>query len=129
MYQPGEKSPCSEDHCGGPETQAKLRDHTYNPILFQQEIIHSLLKQHEIWLILQPSANSLFIQNTVCLCSGGTHSRTLARVENSKLDAGFVRRRRHCTPEGVYFFDQMPLTDAANRGIARHLAESFDAVG
>ena len=50
----------------------------------------------------------------VGLGTGGAHGRTLAHVEDAKLDAGGIDIEPHLSVEGVYFFDEMPLAKTAH---------------
>ena len=63
------------------------------------------------------------ISSLVGLGAAGAHGRTLARVEEAELDAGFVDRDTHLAAQRVDFAHQMALADTADGGIAGHLAD------
>ena len=72
---------------------------------------------------------ALPVEHAVGLRARRAHRRSLARVEDAKLDARLVGGRRHGAAQRVDLLDQMPLADAADRRIARHLPQGLDAVG
>ena len=61
--------------------------------------------------------------------AGGADGGTAAGIEAAKLNAGIIGGKRHHPAEGVNFPDQMSLADAADGGIAGHLAERFQVLG
>ena len=50
-------------------------------------------------------------------------SRSLRSVEKPELDAGLIGSDTHRSPEGVDLSNKMPLSEATDRGIARHYAD------
>ena len=44
------------------------------------------------------------------------------------MDARLIGSERHRAPERVDLLDQMALSDAPDRGVARHLAQRLDVV-
>jgi hypothetical protein len=52
--------------------------------------------------------------------------RPLARVERAELDAGLVGGKRHGAAQRVDLAHEVPLADAADRGVARHLSQRLD---
>jgi hypothetical protein len=87
-----QKSPGGKHHGCGAKGQADLRHRAHNPVTFDQQIVNGLLEQAELGLVFQHAPDCCLVQNPVGLGAGGAHGRTLAGVEYSKLDAGFVRR-------------------------------------
>ncbi len=73
--------------------------------------------------------NGRFVEHSICLSAGGSNGRPFAGIENPKLDAGSVRRPRHCTSERINLFDKMALAYAAYRRVAGHLTQRFNTVG
>ena len=73
-------------------------------------------------------ADRLFVQQSVSLRPRSTHRCTLASIQNAELNAGLVRRDRHCSAERIDFLDEVPLADPADGRIAGHLAERLDAM-
>ena len=88
------------------------------PVALHQKIVHRLLKEPQIWLILKAASDGCTIKDAVSLSAGGAHRRTLARIQNPKLNPCLVGGRRHGAAERIDFLDQMTLADASNRGIA-----------
>ena len=124
-----QKSPGGEHHGFGAKRDADLRHRAHNPVAFQQQIIHRLLKQAQVGLVFQHAPDRGLVQNPVGLGAGGAHSRAFAGIENTKLDARLVGSQSHRAAQGVHLFDQMAFADAANRWIATHLPQGLDVVG
>ena len=70
----------------------------------------------------------LTIQDPVCLCPRCTNSRALAGIESPELDTRPIGSLAHYSAEGIYFLDDVSLANAADCGIARHLADRFNSV-
>ncbi len=62
------------------------------------------------------------ISGLVGLRASSANGRAFARVEKAELNSSFVGRQAHLAAERVDLADQVSLADAADRGIARHLA-------
>ena len=107
----------------------KLRHHSRDTIIFNREIIYSLLKNGQISAIFEALANCLPIQHAIGLSPGRTDGGTLARIEDTKLNPGVIGSGRHDAAESIYFLDQMPFSYPSNGRIAGHLAERFDVMG
>ena len=45
------------------------------------------------------------------------------------MDTALIRGQRHRTAQSIHLFDQMALANAADAGVAAHLAQSLDVVG
>ena len=58
-----------------------------------------------------------------------TYRRSLRSIQDSKVNACFVSRRRHGSTKRVDFLDEMALSNPADRGVAAHLPERLEAVG
>ena len=69
------------------------------------------------------------IELPVRLGAGALDSRTLAAVEDAKLDAGLVGGARHHAIERVDLAHQVSLAKAADRRVAGHLADGRDTMG
>ena len=115
------------------ERHAHLRDHAGHRRacsgVDHREVIDRLLEQREVGLVLEPPTDRGSIESAVRLGTRRSHRRALARVECAELDARLVRRDRHRAAQRIDFLDEMPLADAADRRIAGHLPQCFDAVG
>ncbi len=129
MDQAGEESARREHYGARGELEPDLGHDADDAVAVEQQIVHRLLKDLEVGLVLQPAAYGASIQNAIGLRARGAHRRSLARVEDAKLDARLVRRRGHGAAQRVDFLDEMPLADAADRRVARHLPQGLDAVG
>ncbi len=87
-----------------------------------------MLEKGEIRRRLQTTADGALVENPVGLGARGPDSRPLARVERPELDAGLIGSDRHGAPEGIHLLHEVTLPDAADRGVARHLAKRFEVV-
>jgi hypothetical protein len=129
VYHTGQESPGREHDCTSPELQSELCNNTNDCVTLQQKVIYCLLEQPEVRLVLEETPYRIPIEHAICLCAGCANRWAFTRVKNAKLNAGLIRSRGHHAAQRVYLFDKMPFSDAANRWIAGHLAQSLDAVG
>jgi hypothetical protein len=95
----------------------------------EDQVVRRLLEQRQVRLVFEATADRLLVQLPVGLGAGGPYRRALGGIQDAELDARLVGRRRHRTTQRIDLLDQMPLADAADRGIAGHRAEGFDVVG
>jgi len=72
--------------------------------------------------------HSLAVESAVALASWPLHRRASRSVQQPKLDAGAVRDPAHDPVQCVDFAHQVPFADAADRGVAGHLADAILAV-
>src|SRR5579859_1256813 len=80
-------------------------------------------------MVLQASADRVSIENPITLGTGCTDCRSLAGIEDAKLNSSLVGGCRHNSAERVYFFDQMTFSNPADGWIAGHLPQRFDIMG
>src|SRR4029077_12753333 len=59
----------------------------------------------------------------------GADGGSARSVEQTKLDSDRVRDFAHDATESVHFAHQVPLSDAANGGITRHLRDQINVQG
>src|SRR5690606_21121957 len=123
-----EEGASGEHHCTGRETNTALGHHTAHDITFHDEIVNSLLEDAQAALVLEDMTDRRLVEHPVCLGTRGAHSGALAGIEHAELDPGAVSGTGHGTAEGINFHHQMGFADAANGGVAGHLAEGFHVV-
>ena len=111
------------------ERQSALGNDTHHAIAFDDQILGFLLKQCQMGLGFEHASNGAFVELSIRLRPSGAHGGPLAGVQRAELDAGQIRGARHGPAQSVYFFDQMPFANAADRGIAAHLSQGLDVVG
>lgn len=133
MFQPDvheavQESPSGQYHGTGTEAQAGLGHGADDAVPFQHQVIHGLLEQTQVGLVFQAVADGLAVKNPVGLGAGSAHGRPFRRVQDTKLDTGFVGSQGHGSTQSVHFFNQVPLAYATDRGVAGHLTERFDVV-
>ena len=124
----GEEGAGGEHHRAGAERQAHLGDHAGDAAVLDDQVVHRLLEQLEVRLAFHHAADRRLVQRAVGLAAGGAHGRTLRRVQRAPLDAGAIRGVRHRAAQRVDLLDQVALADAADGGIAAHLADRLDVV-
>jgi hypothetical protein len=103
-------------------------DSAYRLALYQQ-VASLLLEQGQVRLVLENGPDRLPIELAICLRAGGAYGRPLTGVQGSELNSGPIRGAGHDAAQRIYLPDQVTLADAANGGIAAHLAERLDALG
>jgi hypothetical protein len=117
-----------EHDCTCAKLDASLRDDCVDLVGVDTQVSHFLLEQRQVRLILERRADCLLVEHPVRLRARRAHRRALAGIEGAKLDAGAVGCTRHDPAERVDLLDEVTLADAADRRIAAHLAERFDAL-
>ena len=70
----------------------------------------------------------LTIKRAVGLGARTAHRRALAPVEQTKLNSGAIGDAAHQSVQRVYLAHQMAFADAADGGIAGHLAQGGEFV-
>jgi hypothetical protein len=106
-----------QHHRAGAKAKAHLGDGTDDAVALHHQVVHRLLEQPQVGLVLQPAPDGRLVQHPVGLRPGGAHRRPLAGIEDAELDAGLVGGQRHRAAECIHLLDQMPLADAADRGL------------
>ena len=117
-----------EDGGGGVVVDLVLAFDAGDARSFEDEVGDGGLEEVKVGLVFDEVAHRRFVEDAVGLGAGGAHRRTFAAVEDAPLDAGAVGRTRHDAAEGVDFFDKVAFADAADGGVAAHLADGFDVV-
>jgi hypothetical protein len=129
MYFSVQKRPSRQHYRAAMKPDSDLGLHPNNPITLEKQVIDRLLEKPEVFLVLKPAAYRRTVQNPICLGAGRPHRGPFGRIQDSKLDAGFIGCDGHGATERINLLDQMPLTDAADRGITRHLPQGLDVLG
>ena len=75
----------------------------------------------------QVRLNPPFVEIAISLSARGARGGTFARVECSKLNAGRVDRASHEPAKRIDLFYEVPLSDATDGRIARHLPNALAA--
>ena len=130
---PVQKGAGCQNHRLAAKPNASLRHRACHPVAMpvalHRQVVHRLLEQPQVRLVLQPPADGCLVEDAVCLGAGGTHRRPLAAVEDAELDAGLVGGCGHGSTQCIHLLDQMSFADAADAGVAAHLAQGLDVVG
>jgi hypothetical protein len=106
-----------------------VRDYASHPALLDYQIVDSRLEEPQIGLVFQTTTDGLPIKDPIRLRARGPDRWAFARIEDAELDAGLVGRCCHRTAERIDLLDQMSLANAADRWIAGHLTQRFEAMG
>ena len=83
----------------------------------------------EIGLLGQQRLHGLAVELAVGLGARAAHGRSLGKIEGAELDAGPVDGAAHDAIQRIDLAHQMALAQAADGGIARHLADRVEPVG
>ena len=114
------------------EANAELRDDARDAgvgaVAVERQVVDRLLEQRQVRLVLEAATDRLLVEHPVGLRARRAHRRPLARIEDAELDAGLVGGDRHRAAQRVDLLDEVPLADAADRRVARHLPERLDVV-
>src|ERR1017187_504887 len=121
-----EKRPRGQDHRRAYKASAHLRNDAYHTVTFDGEVVARPLEKPKIRLAFETAPDRRAIEHPIGLRTRRAHSRTLRRIEDAKVNAGFVCGLGHGAAERVDLFDEMAFTDAADRWIATHLPECFE---
>src|SRR5690349_11411383 len=91
--------------------------------LLDDQTFDARLAQREVLRILEDALHALAVLRLVRLRPRGAHRRPLLGVERAELNAGRVDRPRHLAAERIDLLDEVALADAADGGVAGHLAD------
>ena len=124
-----QEGPDREHDCMCPKAQPHLSLDADHPVLLDQEVFDRLLKECEPGLVLDRRAHRGLIEDAVGLGTCRPHRRSLAGVEDAKLDTAAIRRACHQAAERIDLLDQMTLADTPDGRVTAHLADGFDILG
>ena len=116
---------------GGPAVihRAGMGDNAGDGAVFREDFHHFRLLDPEILLILQGPLHHFLIFPPVCLRPERIHRGTLAPIQHTVLNAGFIGGFGHFSAQSVQLPDQMALARAADGGVAGHIAHSVHIDG
>jgi hypothetical protein len=123
-----EKRPGRQHDRPRPELEPHLRGDAGDARSFDDEVDDRLLEDREILRVLENRSHGGLVEHSIGLRTSGAHGRPLAGVQHAKLDSGAVGRSAHDAVECVDFLDEVALADPADRRVARHRADRFDAL-
>ena len=129
MNAAGQEGPDREHDGPGLKAQSGLGDHAGDAVAGDDQVVHALLEQEQVWLGVEQPAHGLAIERPVGLGPGGAHGRSLAGIESAEVDAGLVGSPGHEPAQRVDLPGEMALADAADGGVAAHLADGFQILG
>ena len=84
------------------------------------------LNRVELGLLLDERANRAPVHPAIALRARRPHRRPLAAIEHAELQRRHVGRARHDAAQRIDLASDRPLGDAADGGIARHLADGLE---
>jgi len=65
---------------------------------------------------------------TLKIVNADNYFTIVSNTSTPELDTGLIGGASHCAVQRVDFLDQVAFADASDRGVARHLAQRFQAV-
>ena len=89
--------------------------------VFNEDFAGFVLPNVQVGCILQNEAHFLYVSCAVALCARTPHGRTFGAVEHSELYGRGVCYDAHQASQGIHFARNLPLGDAADGWITRHL--------
>ena len=97
----------------------------YTPdlMVFHEQTLGAALTQGERRRGFHPSLHALTVERLIGLGAGRPDRRAFARIEHPELYTRLVNSPGHFAAQRVNLPNQMALADAANGGIARHMAD------
>ena len=129
VHQTIEKRTRRQDHGSGLEYQTDLSTRPNHTVALQNQIIHGLLEDHQIFLILQDHPHRTPVQGSIRLSARCPDCRSFGTIQDPELNARLVRGPRHGAAKGINFLDQMPFTNPANGRVTGHLTQGVQIMG
>ena len=77
-------------------------------------------------MLLEKMSHRTSIETAIALCARRPHRRPLAAIQHAELQHGEIGRAAHDAAERIDLADHCALGDAADRRIARHLADGLE---
>src|SRR4051812_30112015 len=118
MDQTSEKGPGCENGASPPNPHTRLRDDTDCTLPLDENVVDALLEQRQAGLVFQPTADRLFVENSIGLRASRADCRALGRIQNPELNTRLVGSDRHRPIERVDLLHQMAFADASDGRIA-----------
>jgi hypothetical protein len=113
-----------EDHRG----RRGRRPHALDPAILNREIVRLALDHGQICGRQDRPLHGGGVKLAIGLGTRAAHRRTLAPVEDAKLDAALIGDPAHQAIERIDLANEMPLSQPADRGIAGHRSDRRKAV-
>ena len=127
MDEPAQEGPCRQHHGAAAERPPVSQRHAGDDAIGNCEIDDLAFDNLKTRLCLDRRAHRLAIELAVGLSSRPAHRRTLAAVEQAKLDPGCIRDPAHQPVERVDLTNQVTLAEATDRRIAGHHTDGVGA--
>ncbi len=118
-----------QHHGAGSEDPAVRRHDARDPVAVDGEVLDRGLDDFEVRDGGNRRLHGLAVKLAVGLGAGTLHRRPLALIEDAELDAGLVGHAAHEAVERVDLAHEMAFAQAADGGVAGHLADGGEAVG
>ena len=126
-----EVNPATQECAGGdddgvrcePPPIASLDATDPSAALIEEQVCDHALRELEGRELLEQKSNRALVQGAVRLRARGPDGGTLRAIQHPELDCRAIGGATHDTAEGVDLADDGTLCDAADRGIAAHLAD------
>ncbi len=123
MHYPAKKRPCRDDDRRGQERRTIGASYAANSHPLGEDLGGHRLNDRQIGRFFKPDSHEILIFVLVRLRSGGLDRRTFRTIEHTELDAGGVDRQTHEPSERIHLARDLAFGQAADGGIAAHLAD------
>src|SRR6185437_5135924 len=114
--------------CRGRYPPAVQQHDATDPAIGHNEVVDLALDHLEVRLRGDRRLHRRPVELAIGLGARSPHCRTLAAVEDTKLDAGLIRHAPHEPIEGVDLADKVPLAEAAYGRVAAHFPNGRKAM-
>jgi len=118
-----------QHHRSGAEAPPVGRDNTPDPRAVDDQILDAAFDHREVVCVADRPLHRLPVKLAVGLGARALHGRSLRAVQKAELDAGCIRHLPHKAVESIDLAHEMALAEAADRGVARHLADGRKGMG
>ena len=123
-----QKGAGGQDHCGRREAAAIAEPDAGRGASVDEEIVGLTLDHRQIRTSADRPLHRCRVEPPIGLRPRTANRRTLAPVEDAKLDAALVGDPAHQSIEGIDLADEMALAQAADGGITGHGADGVESV-
>ena len=129
MNAPPQKRAGREHHTLRTEAPALDSLDSGNPVPVQEQPGNRSLNRAEAAMLLEQGAHRAAVQSPVTLRPWSPDGGTLATIQHAKLDHRQVGGASHDAAHRIHFAHHRTLGYAADRGVARHLADGLEGAG
>ena len=129
MDDPVEEGPGRQDHRACLKRDTLPRRDTDDAVAVEDQRLGGSGHQGQVGIVGQLGLHGLAVQAAVDLAAGPPHGGALRPIQETELDARLVPEPTHQPVESIDLPYQMALAQAADGGVAAHLADGLELLG